>query len=842
MQSQLDKRSSMQTITKDNSGFMRFLNKFKDGITFVSLDGYILDCNDAFSNILGYTKKELEKLTFRDFTPEKYHAWEEKIVNEKIIGQGYSGVYEKEYIRKDGSIIPVEINAYLTRDSEGKPKSMWAFIRDISVRKASEDILRRQLEEVTILQNLTATSTVAETVDELLQSATKILGESLYKEDFGVYVYSETLNQLKRHPSYQIDIQDKKTKEADLLSTGGLINKAIQTQIPQRIGEIEKDPGQTDACGNSKSEIAVPIVVNNKVFGVIKGGSQEPGFFKEADERLLITVANQLATSIAKIQLNISEKQKVREISALYETALSTSNIIDTDTLYQKIYDQVKELFPLDTFLLVEYDEQDESIRIAFVREEGKQLKEWQGIRFGRTESGLIGWVIQQQKPFLSGDLTKEDLPVETPSNNKPGKSWLGVPLITKGKVVGGISVQAFTADMFNENHQRLLESLAAQLASAVDIAQLTEKNQNHIDRLEALHAIDLVINSSLDLRVTLNILLDQVIGKLGVSAAVVLLFNPKSNLIEYAASRGFRTRSIEKYKIQMKEGLSDKSAIERHIAQAFSLVEPNDNLAYTDLMEEEGFLSYYSVPLVAKGQMKGVLDVFNRTTLNPDQEWFNFLETLGGQAAIAIDNTSLLEDLHLSNIELRQAYDTTLEGWSRALDLRDKQTEGHTQRVVDMTIKIAETLGVPEEEIVHIRRGALLHDIGKMGIPDSILLKPGPLTDEEWEIMRRHPVYAYQLLYPIEHLRPALDIPYCHHEHWNGMGYPRKLKGEEIPLAGRIFAVVDVWDALTSDRPYRKAWTSKKALNYIKDNNGKQFDPKIVEIFLNLIKSELIK
>jgi putative nucleotidyltransferase with HDIG domain len=221
-------------------------------------------------------------------------------------------------------------------------------------------------------------------------------------------------------------------------------------------------------------------------------------------------------------------------------------------------------------------------------------------------------------------------------------------------------------------------------------------------------------------------------------------------------------------------------------------------------MMQEENFASYFSVPLVAKGQVKGMLDIFNRTLLNPDQEWYNFLETLGGQAAIAIDNTSLLEDLHRSNMELTLAYDTTLEGWSKALDLRDKETEGHTQRVVKIALSIAQVLGIQEEELIHIQRGALLHDIGKMGIPDSILFKPGPLTDKEWEIMRRHPVYAYELLYPITHLRPALDIPYCHHERWDGTGYPRKLRGEEIPLAGRIFTVVDVWDAITSDRPYR--------------------------------------
>ncbi|MDD3699878.1 MAG: HD-GYP domain-containing protein, partial [Atribacterota bacterium] len=182
-------------------------------------------------------------------------------------------------------------------------------------------------------------------------------------------------------------------------------------------------------------------------------------------------------------------------------------------------------------------------------------------------------------------------------------------------------------------------------------------------------------------------------------------------------------------------------------------------------------------------------------------------------------------------------AYDTTIEGWAQALELRDRETEGHTRRVADLTVKLAQALGVKSEDLIHIRRGALLHDIGKMGIPDRILLKPGPLTPEEWEIMKKHPVYAWELLSPIKYLRPALDIPYYHHERWDGTGYPRGLKGEEIPLSARIFAVVDVWDALTSDRPYRPAWSQEKALQYIKEQSGHHFDPRVVEKFLGLLE-----
>ena len=205
-------------------------------------------------------------------------------------------------------------------------------------------------------------------------------------------------------------------------------------------------------------------------------------------------------------------------------------------------------------------------------------------------------------------------------------------------------------------------------------------------------------------------------------------------------------------------------------------------------------------------------------------------------QAAIAIDNATLFDDLQRSHIELTLAYDATLEGWARALDLKSEATGRHTERVTEITMRLARTMGVDERDQVHMRRGALLHDIGKIAIPDSILLKPGPLTSEEQETMRRHPVHAFKMLYPIAYLRPALDIPYCHHEHWDGDGYPRRLQGEQIPLAARIFAVVDVWDALSAtDRPYRQPLPRDEARAYIRSLAGNHLDPRVVEEFLKL-------
>ena len=228
--------------------------------------------------------------------------------------------------------------------------------------------------------------------------------------------------------------------------------------------------------------------------------------------------------------------------------------------------------------------------------------------------------------------------------------------------------------------------------------------------------------------------------------------------------------------------------------------------------------------------------DMASLSTLQTTKGWIYVMVTAGLLYSLIERNFSTVQK---SQQELRYSYNATLEGWVRALDMRDKETEGHTQRVAELTLRLAREMGMGDADLEHVRRGALMHDIGKTGVPDRILLKPDMLDDEELAIMRRHPVYAYEFLSPIPYLRQALDIPYCHHERWDGTGYPRGLKGEQIPLSARIFAVADVYDALRSDRPYRKAWPAEKVHEHIVANSGKHFDPHVVSMFMHLFTTE---
>jgi HD-GYP domain-containing protein (c-di-GMP phosphodiesterase class II) len=365
-----------------------------------------------------------------------------------------------------------------------------------------------------------------------------------------------------------------------------------------------------------------------------------------------------------------------------------------------------------------------------------------------------------------------------------------------------------------------------------------TEQSQRQVERMSALHSIDAAIASSFNLNVILSVVLRQITGQLGVDAADILLYNQHTRMLEYTAGHGFHTMTSQPAAVMIGQGFAGTAALQKRTVSVPDLDSRHTGSLFSPGLAREKFASYYAIPLLAKGQVKGVLEIYHRSILKPADDWFEFLSTLAGQTAIAIDSASLLSDLQRSNMELTMSYDAAIESWSRALELSGRENQEHTQRVAERTIQLARALHVDEKYHNDLRRGALLHDVGIFVIPESILNKLGPLDELEWEIIRRHPRQAFELLSPIKQLNMALDIPCNHHERWNGSGYPGGLVGEQIPLSARIFAVVDVYDALISDRPYRPAWTKQAAREYIQEQSGKLFDPVVVNVFLQNMDS----
>lgn len=360
-------------------------------------------------------------------------------------------------------------------------------------------------------------------------------------------------------------------------------------------------------------------------------------------------------------------------------------------------------------------------------------------------------------------------------------------------------------------------------------------KMKQQMQQLSILRSIDLAIASGLDLNLLLSMLLDRLTTLLQADAATVFLLNPRINLLELASSKGFHSK-LQKIRLKLGEEYAGRVALERNLIHISDIRLDQGEFARLPLFHQEGFVAYWGAPLLAKGRVLGVLELFHRLAFTPDPDLRSFLVTVAGQAAIAVDSAKMFSELQRSNIELSLAYDAAIDGLSRALDLRGKETKEHTSRVADITLNLAARLGVDQSTLVHIRRGAILHDIGKLAIPDQILFKPGPLAQEEWEVMRRHPDIAVELLSPAVYLEPALEIPHWHHEKWDGTGYPDGVGGEDIPLAARLFALVDVYDALLSKRPYRAAWSKADVIRYMESEGGKHFDPKLLPEFLDLV------
>ncbi|UYN92828.1 MAG: GAF domain-containing protein [Anaerolineales bacterium] len=523
-------------------------------------------------------------------------------------------------------------------------------------------------------------------------------------------------------------------------------------------------------------------------------------------------------------------KQREREIEAVAAVSSSLRMARSVDDILPVILHQalVSINAKAATLTLVQPETGDHLI--AMGRSADRDLPIGQIIPAGR---GLTSRVVSTSTPYLNNQVRTNPDPDMVRFNDIPATNAVViVPITAENHVIGTLGLGR--EEPIEQSDVRVLSAICDIGGAAVHRASLYEQTERRLQHLRSLHEIDNTIATSLDLKFTLDVILSQGIAELRVDAAAILLLD-EEQMLNFAAGLGFKTKHIEQARIKFGDGLAGQAAKQRTIVEAADLstgLQRNGSA----LAQAEGFVGYYAAPLIAKGRVIGVLETFHCSVEPRDAEWKEFLLTLAGQAAIAIDNAALFKDLQTSNESLREAYERTIEGWAHALALRDMETIEHSRRVTEMTVRLAQALGVADEQLEHVRRGALLHDIGKMGVPDHILGKAGPLDDEEWEIMRRHPAYARDMLTAIDFLYPAIPIPLYHHEKWDGSGYPEGLEGRHIPLEARIFAIIDVWDALTSKRPYRDAWPEDKVAEHLREQAGKHFDPAIVDAFFTHI------
>ena len=538
---------------------------------------------------------------------------------------------------------------------------------------------------------------------------------------------------------------------------------------------------------------------------------------------------NQGLIAVEGFITDITERKlQERDLEAIASIGLSLRNKDTRETIFSEVVRQTTDLLDTDGCLIetIESRTGDALVQLA-----NGTFAEFQGFRFP-AGSGLNSYIRTTWKPYVN-NTPSDDPMVKGFSEKKDIGPVCGVPMIAQEEPIGFLWIGQKSP--ISEQVVRTLSSIADIAAGAIRRVDLFNQKQQHLDRLVGLRKIDTAINNNLDLEITQDIFLSQTFDLLNVDAARLLRYDAKSQMMTFLSGRGFSTGGFMEPNIF--DPLSDTG--KKLLQMTSILVNDVDKdpvpRKLLQILEREGYKAVFLSPMFVNQELQGLLEVFQKKPFYPDDDWIDFFETLAGQGAIMINQAALWKNLQQSNSELRIAYDETLKGWSDALDLRDHETENHTQRVIELTLRLADMMGLSGEELINIRRGALLHDIGKMGVPDDILTKPASLTPEEWTIMRKHPLFAYNLLRPIAYLKGALDIPYCHHEKWDGSGYPRGLKKEDIPLAARIFAIADVWDAMTSDRYYRKAMSEDQAMDYIVTNSGKHFDPHIVDLFIKM-------
>jgi PAS domain S-box-containing protein len=687
---------------------------------------------------------------------------------------------------KEGRLIPVTISAALLRDSSGESAGVTFLVADISEQKKVLEAMSESQQALSVLLN-------------------NLPGMA--------YRYSFQTHQMTFASPGSLELTgypcDEFTRENGI-SFRDLIHPDDKPAILQAIDKTAQSGKLYRMIYRIKTANQNTRWVLDQGIGLVNNGGG-------------IGSIEGYITDITEVKKREREMEVIASISTVMRSARGKTEISHI------ILDQIaRQLDAEGSAIAMREPNGSAMVEIAL-----GELRSAQGARYTKGE-GLIGRVIESGVPVMSNDYI-QDLGLSIPGIENQTNAVICVPLLEREQAMGCLLIVRGTD--FSQDELRLVTSISDMAATAIRRITLYEQTEKRLQQLIALRTIETAITSSLDFRFTLSILLDQVVSQLNVDAADVWLYDTKKQRLLFVAGWGFRSLAMRTVPAPLGWGLPGKVAEQRAPLFIPNLNEWDGASDHVVPLKEEGLNSYFGTPIIAKGQLHGILEVFQRHTLRLDADKREFLNSLISGAAIAIDNTRLLEDLQRTNKELAAAYDQTILGWSLALEMRDAETEGHTRRVAEATITLAREMGLSESELVYVWRGAVLHDIGKMAIPDTILLKKEELTTEDWKILRKHPLYAQSMLSGIEFLQPSLDIPTFHHEHWDGNGYPLGLKGEQIPLAARIFAVVDVWDALRFDRHYRARWDEKDVINYINELSGKQFDPQVVGVFLGMLE-----
>lgn len=547
-----------------------------------------------------------------------------------------------------------------------------------------------------------------------------------------------------------------------------------------------------------------------------------------------ITARKQAEDAIRTSEMNY--RNRSRELELLYTLSSSLREAQTEDEIYTLIMHQLNTIITCDSAEVIISDPITD--RFTIVQASGF-LQNSRGISFSASE-GVTSDIVASRESLMITDYGSHPKAFfQDPAAREIGPA-LFVPMQDKNDLIGVLVVtrrKGKNTTDFAESELRLLGAISELAGSALHRVRMSKKAAAQLRRTQSLHAIDSTISGSFDLQHVLQAILSTACTELKVDAAAIALLNQETMILDYKAICGFTLPGRDLPHIRLQKSLAAESVIHQQTSHLIDIVEKPELLEQNPLLQKNQFADYYATPIIAKGKILGVLEVFHRQKVSPDQDWFDYYETLAGQASLAIDNLTLFESIQSNNHQLRITYDHTLEGWSGSMDLHCGDLEGSSVALAECAIAIARRMNISGKELIDLRRAALLHDIGEMGLPAALLQKPAALTSAERQLLESHPRLGFQIVNRIDYLQDAANIIHAHHERWDGSGYPDHLRQSAIPTGAAILAVADVWLALASNRPWRPRWEPERIVEYLLQNRGILFDPLVVDQCISLLQ-----
>ncbi|MBS3991932.1 MAG: PAS domain S-box protein [Erysipelothrix sp.] len=775
-------------LEKANEKMAKVVNNDVLGVMFWKTDiGLLVDANDSMLGMIGYTREDIqnELITWKALTPDEYIDL--SLSEMSIFAEtGKIGPYEKEYINKDGSRKWFLFTGALIEENYAVE-----FCVDITDKKISEKLINETQSLSNVGNYIIDVTNNKSYCSDVLKKIFGLMENNIsYIEYRDRWIHPDDKDQILT--SYEDAIKNR---------SGFNCEYRIVSEVDDEIQWInEIIDTEYDKAGNL-------IRLTGLVMDITQRKQQNEELEKQKENLSSLT----MFSNLMRTARNSDEIYTVlmNEVAKLFHTSHSAISVLSKDQLH-----------------------------FTFTAATGHFLNSI-GNSYSISE-GMSGRVYRTKETVITKDYRQEKDRLNTLSNSNDLGPMILIPLKSENNVIGVLIIAHSFSSKYKEFSPFEFETIKTMgeiAGSALHRSLLFEETRDRLNHIQTLHNIDIAITNGDDIKDIFSIVLIEINKAADYKAASIILTDRENAVLRIEHSYGFG-KEVNGMTLQPHHHkFFENIALKKNLYNIISL----DSIPEYDIPKyfaNENFKTYYAFPLISKDIVIGILELHFDVLTQLKPKDIDFIETITSQCAVAIVNAQLFNSLEMSNQNLLAAYDATIEGWAHALDLKDEETKDHSSRVTKLTIEMAKRMNIDQDEMINIQRGALLHDIGKIGIPDSILLNKGKLSDEEWVIMRKHPVYAYDMLSKIPYLVSAIDIPYYHHEKWDGSGYPFGLRETQIPLAARIFAVIDVYDALINDRPYRKAWSKQEALDYIIDQKGKHFDPEVVNEFIRMINN----